>query len=152
MRLAIAWHAVATPRDRDVHAVAIPRMGGLAMLGGVVLAIGVANMLPTLQSTFTNPGADIGWIVISGVLICLLGVLDDRFELDSLTKLAGQVLVTGVMVTKGGVQLAAVYLPWGHTGTVVLGRTSRFRSRSCWSCSRSTRSTSSTAWTAWPPG
>ncbi|SOD73306.1 UDP-GlcNAc:undecaprenyl-phosphate GlcNAc-1-phosphate transferase [Jatrophihabitans sp. GAS493] len=120
--VAIAWKAVAMPRDRDVHAVATPRLGGLAMLGGLIAAFGVAHMLPTLQTTFTNPGADIGWIVISGVLICLLGVLDDRYDLDSVTKLAGQVLVTGLMVTKGGVQLSAVYVPWGHAGTVVLGQ------------------------------
>jgi len=49
-------------------------------------------------------------------------VLDDRYELDSLTKLAGQVLATGLMVTLGGVQLAVIYVPWGNNGTVSLGR------------------------------
>ena len=39
-------------------------------------------------------------------ILCAVGVLDDRYELDSLTKLAGQVVAAGVMVTKGGVQLA----------------------------------------------
>jgi UDP-GlcNAc:undecaprenyl-phosphate GlcNAc-1-phosphate transferase len=55
-------------------------------------------------------------------MICAIGVLDDKYELDSLTKLAGQVAATGVMVTLGGVQLAAIYVPWGDTGTLVLGR------------------------------
>ena len=119
-RLAIRWGAVAWPRDRDVHAVATPRMGGLALLGGFSAAILVARQLPTLRAGFTF-GPDLRWVLVSCVMICLVGVIDDRYELDSLTKLAGQVAAIGVMVTKGGVQLALLWVPWGHAGTVVLG-------------------------------
>jgi UDP-GlcNAc:undecaprenyl-phosphate GlcNAc-1-phosphate transferase len=73
-----------------------------------------------LHATFAN--WDIDWVLVSGAMICFIGVLDDRYELDSITKLAGQVAATGVMVTKGGVQMAAIYLPFGHAGTVSLGR------------------------------
>jgi UDP-GlcNAc:undecaprenyl-phosphate/decaprenyl-phosphate GlcNAc-1-phosphate transferase len=119
-RLAIAWGAVARPRDRDVHAVAIPRMGGVAILAGLAMALFVAARLPALRAAFAN-GPEMPWVLAAGAIICFLGVLDDLYELDSLTKLAGQVLATGVMVTLGGVQLADVYLPWG-SGTVSLGR------------------------------
>jgi UDP-GlcNAc:undecaprenyl-phosphate GlcNAc-1-phosphate transferase len=119
-RIAIAWGAVARPRDRDVHAVATPRMGGVALLVGFALALFVAARLPSLSGAFAN-GPEMGWIVGSGAIICAVGVLDDRYELDSLTKLAGQVLATGIMVTMGGVQLADFYVP-GGTGTVSLGR------------------------------
>ena len=40
---AIRWRAVAKPRDRDVHAVAIPRMGGVAIFLGFALALFVAG-------------------------------------------------------------------------------------------------------------
>jgi UDP-GlcNAc:undecaprenyl-phosphate GlcNAc-1-phosphate transferase len=120
--IAIRWRAVALPRDRDVHATATPRMGGIAMMAGLILAVLVAHMLPTLHETFTNPGADINWILVSAGLICALGVLDDRYDLDSVTKLAGQIVATGLMVTKGGVQLVAIYVPFGNYGTVSLGR------------------------------
>jgi len=119
--MAIRWRAVALPRDRDVHAIATPRMGGVAMLAGLAVAILVAHMLPTLHETFVNPGADINWILASALLICGLGMLDDRYDLDSVTKLAGQIVATGLMVTKGGVQLVVVYVPGGF-GTVSLGR------------------------------
>jgi UDP-GlcNAc:undecaprenyl-phosphate/decaprenyl-phosphate GlcNAc-1-phosphate transferase len=119
--LAVAWGAIARPRDRDVHAVAIPRLGGVAMLAGLSLALFVAGHLPTLSRTFST-GPEIPWIVASGALICLIGALDDRYELDSVTKLAGQVVATGIMVTRGGVQLAEVYVPWGDNGTVSLSR------------------------------
>jgi UDP-GlcNAc:undecaprenyl-phosphate GlcNAc-1-phosphate transferase len=56
-----------------------------------------------------------GWIVVAGAIICVIGIIDDRWELDSLTKLAGQVLATGLMVTLGGVQLGAIYVPFQGT-------------------------------------
>jgi UDP-GlcNAc:undecaprenyl-phosphate GlcNAc-1-phosphate transferase len=119
--IAVTWGAIARPRDRDVHAVAIPRLGGLALFVGLGLALFTARQLPTLKDAFSN-GPEIPWIVFAAGLICLIGAIDDKYELDSLTKLAGQVLATGIMVTLGGVQLAFVYLPWGDSGTFVLGQ------------------------------
>ena len=107
-RVAIRIGAVAKPRDRDVHAVAIPRMGGVAIFAGFALALFVASRLPTLREGFEF-GPDMPWIVAAGAIICAVGVLDDMYELDSLTKLAGQALACGVMVTQGGVQLS--FLP-----------------------------------------
>lgn len=109
-RVAIRIGAVAKPRDRDVHAVAIPRMGGVAIFAGFALALFVASRLPTLSKGF-QVGPEVPWIVVAGAVICGVGVLDDMYELDSLTKLAGQVLATGLMVTKGGVQLGTIYIP-----------------------------------------
>ena len=117
-RLAIRWQALAMPRDRDVHAVATPRMGGVALFAGFALALFVAARLPSLDRSFTT-GPEMPWLVASAAIICAVGIIDDRFELDSLTKLAGQVLACGLMVTKGGVQL--LYIPLGHQ-TVSLGR------------------------------
>jgi UDP-GlcNAc:undecaprenyl-phosphate/decaprenyl-phosphate GlcNAc-1-phosphate transferase len=74
--------------------------------------------LPTLRGSFEN-GPEMPWVVISGAIICAIGILDDRYELDSLTKLAGQVLAAAIMVTRGGVQLAEFYIPGS---TVSLGQ------------------------------
>ncbi|MDT4911016.1 MAG: UDP-GlcNAc:undecaprenyl-phosphate/decaprenyl-phosphate GlcNAc-phosphate transferase [Pseudonocardiales bacterium] len=117
-RIAIRSKAVALPRDRDVHAVATPRMGGVALFAGFSLALFVASRLPSLHRSFEN-GPDMLWVVLSAAIICVVGILDDKYELDSLTKLAGQVLACGLMVTLGGVQLALI--PLGDS-TVSLGR------------------------------
>lgn len=117
-RVAVRIRAVAEPRDRDVHAVATPRMGGVALFVGFAVALYLAARLPSLDTSFQN-GPDMPWVVISAGIICAIGVLDDKYELDSLTKLAGQVLATGLMVTLGGVQLA--FIPLGDT-TISLGR------------------------------
>jgi UDP-GlcNAc:undecaprenyl-phosphate/decaprenyl-phosphate GlcNAc-1-phosphate transferase len=119
-RVAIRIRAVARPRDRDVHAVATPRMGGVAVFLAFALALFFASRLPTLQESFES-GPELKWVVIAGAMICALGIADDKYELDSLTKLAGQVVATGLMVTLGGVQIGAIYVPWGDNGTFVLG-------------------------------
>jgi len=110
-RLAVRWGAMAEVRDRDVHAIPTPRLGGLAMFCGFAAALLVASRLPFLGQVFDN--SDDGIALLTGAaLVCLLGVADDKWGLDAVTKLAGQVLAAGVMVLQG-VQM--LYLPIGST-------------------------------------
>jgi UDP-GlcNAc:undecaprenyl-phosphate/decaprenyl-phosphate GlcNAc-1-phosphate transferase len=114
------WGAVARPRDRDVHAIPTPRWGGVAMYAGMAVALLVAQLMPTLRRAY-DTGSETTALLVAGGLICLLGILDDRWELDSLTKLAGQVFSAGVMVLLG-VQLLTLYVPFGGVGTLSFGR------------------------------
>ncbi|HVE98713.1 MAG TPA: MraY family glycosyltransferase [Mycobacteriales bacterium] len=118
-RVAIRTHTLAEPRDRDVHAIPTPYLGGVAMYGGIVAALLVARRLPTLGQTFSGSSEDTA-ILVAGGLICLLGTVDDRWGLDAFTKLAGQALAAGVMVILG---LQLLYLPVpGSDGTFILDR------------------------------
>jgi UDP-GlcNAc:undecaprenyl-phosphate GlcNAc-1-phosphate transferase len=96
--VALRTGAVAKVRDRDVHAVPIPYFGGVAMLGGLGAAFLVARRLPFLSLSEDPIFHDAAIVLIAGAMICLLGVLDDLFELDALTKLGGQVLAAGFLV------------------------------------------------------
>ena len=99
--IALRSGAVAKVRDRDVHDEPIPYLGGLAMLGGLVAAYLVARELPFLSAGSALVFRDAGIVLIAGALICAVGVLDDLFELDALTKLGGQVLAAGFLVAFG---------------------------------------------------
>ena len=50
-------------------------------------------------------------MLVGGALICLLGVLDDLFELDALTKLGGQVLAAGFLVLNRRAATTTCQLP-----------------------------------------
>ena len=100
-RFAVLFGAMAQPRDRDVHAVPIPYLGGLAMLGGLVAAYAVARELPFLSTSDDFVFRDAGIVLLAGALVCAVGVLDDIFELDALTKLGGQVLAAGLLIALG---------------------------------------------------
>ena len=109
---------MAAPRDRDVHVIPTPRLGGVAMYLGVAAAMLVATRLPALQRTFDD--SQTVAVLVAGGLICPLGVLDDKWGLDALTKLTGQIAAAGVMVLLG-VQLAFLFLPVADIGTLILG-------------------------------
>ncbi|MEO6713186.1 MAG: MraY family glycosyltransferase [Mycobacteriales bacterium] len=116
-RLAVRIGAMTQPRDRDVHAIPTPRLGGLAIYLGVAVAMVVAQNLPALRAGLTD-SPEIKAVLIGGGVITLLGMADDIWGLDALTKLTGQVFATGLMVLFG-VVLTIVILPWGEK--LVLG-------------------------------
>jgi UDP-GlcNAc:undecaprenyl-phosphate GlcNAc-1-phosphate transferase len=108
--IALRTGAVAKVRDRDVHAVPIPYFGGVAMLGGLVAAYVVAHRLPFLSLSDRQVFHDSAVVLGGGAMICALGVLDDLFELDALTKFGGQVLAAGFLVVNQ-VQYFSFQLP-----------------------------------------
>jgi UDP-GlcNAc:undecaprenyl-phosphate GlcNAc-1-phosphate transferase len=110
-RLAFWIGAVAYPRKRDVHTVPMARLGGLAMYLGVCGGMLLAHQLPVLRRAFDYTLDPLA-VLIGGGVIVMIGMLDDRFELDSLTKLAGQTTSAGILVLFG-LQWYVFWLPWG---------------------------------------
>ena len=98
--LARVTRATTPVRDRDVHTVPTPRLGGVAMFFGFVVAMVLASQMPFLAGVFERPNQALG-ILAGAALVCLLGAADDVWDLDWLTKLAGQVLAAGVMAWQG---------------------------------------------------
>jgi UDP-GlcNAc:undecaprenyl-phosphate GlcNAc-1-phosphate transferase len=107
--LSISLGAVSEVRARDVHTVPTPRMGGVGMLAGFAVALVFASRIPFISGLFVDSHQ--AWIILAGaVLICLLGVADDLWDLDWMLKLAGQLLIS-VFVAWGGLQI--ISLPLG---------------------------------------
>ncbi|NBQ43562.1 MAG: threonylcarbamoyl-AMP synthase [Mycobacteriaceae bacterium] len=121
-QLATRLGAVAYPRERDVHLNPTPRMGGLAMYLGVVTAVFLASQLPALTRGFVY-SSGMPAVVIAGGLVMGIGLIDDRWGLDALTKFAGQVTAASVLVTMG-VAWSVLYIPFGGVGTIVLDQAS----------------------------
>ncbi|WP_232679855.1 glycosyltransferase family 4 protein [Nocardioides sp. R-C-SC26] len=111
--IALRTGAVAAVRDRDVHAEPIPYLGGLAMLGGLVAAYLVAQELPFLSRSGSYTFSDARSVLIAGAVICGVGVLDDIFDLDALTKFGGQVIAVGLLVYSG-MQFRFLFAPGGE--------------------------------------
>ncbi|NMM95621.1 UDP-N-acetylmuramyl pentapeptide phosphotransferase [Bifidobacterium sp. DSM 109960] len=111
--LAIRIGAVGEVRSRDVHTIPTPRMGGLAMMLGFIIAMLFASRIPFIQGLFRENHQ--AWVVMIGaVLICLLGMADDLWDLDWMLKMAGQLLIS-VFVAWGGLQI--ISLPLGSLVT-----------------------------------
>jgi UDP-GlcNAc:undecaprenyl-phosphate/decaprenyl-phosphate GlcNAc-1-phosphate transferase len=118
---AIRFGALTEVRARDVHTIPTPRLGGFGMYLGFLASMLVAGQLPMLrQWVFDTSIAKPGLLWGTGLLV-LLGVIDDRWGVDALIKLAGQVFAASVMVLSG-VQID--WLPVPGEGNVVLDPTS----------------------------
>lgn len=111
--IAVRTGAVAKVRDRDVHAEPIPYLGGLAMLGGLTAAYAVATQLPFLSRSQPFVFEDARTVIFAGALVCGVGMIDDIFDLDALTKLGGQVIAVGLLVYSG-IQFRWFYAPDGN--------------------------------------
>ena len=100
-RLARRVGAVATPRDRDLHEAPTPRMGGLAILAGVLLA----------GALFLPGGKETRGVLLGAATAALFGALDDKFDLPPAVKLAGQCLAAAIPVASD-VYVETVTLPF----------------------------------------
>ena len=114
--------AVAVPRERDVHVQPTPRMGGLAMYIGVLAAVLLASQLPALARGFVY-SSGMPAVLVAGGIIMGIGLIDDKWGLDALTKFAGQITAASVLVTMG-VAWSVIYIPVGAIGTIVLDQVS----------------------------
>ncbi|MFT4165126.1 MAG: MraY family glycosyltransferase [Microlunatus sp.] len=108
-RVALRAGALAHVRDRDVHTVAMPYFGGVAMFLGLLSAIVLAWQLPFLGRQ-PLVGQDSLAVLVAAAVICAVGVLDDLYDLRAYTKFAGQVLAAGIVVALG-VRMLWIPLP-----------------------------------------
>ncbi|MBT1172459.1 undecaprenyl/decaprenyl-phosphate alpha-N-acetylglucosaminyl 1-phosphate transferase [Bifidobacterium sp. MA2] len=111
--VAIEIGAVGEVRARDVHTIPTPRMGGLGMMLGFAVAMLFASRIPFIQGLFETTRQ--AWVVLLGaIMICLIGMADDLWDLDWMLKMSGQ-LLTAVFVAWGGLQI--ISLPLGSLVT-----------------------------------
>ena len=96
-------------RTRDSHSTPTPRLGGLGMFAGFLVAMGVAASLGWFKSVFVQGGPILG-VIIAASIVAVLGALDDVYDLDWTLKLAGQFVAAGILAWQG-VQI--VSLPIG---------------------------------------
>ena len=80
------------------------------MLIGFAVATVFASRLPFLSGLF-NGNYQMWVILAGGIMISLLGMADDLWDLDWMLKLAGQLLIS-VFVAWGGLQI--ISLPFGR--------------------------------------
>ncbi|WP_392962778.1 MraY family glycosyltransferase [Streptomyces sp. LN245] len=115
-KFAIVAGAMPEIRARDVHREPTPRLGGIAMFFGLCAGLLVADHLTNLNEVFADSNEPRA-LLSGAALIWLIGVLDDKFEIDALIKLGGQMIAAGVMVMQG---LTILWLPIPGVGLVAL--------------------------------
>ena len=102
---ALRQKAVANVRERDIHTETTPRWGGVAMWLGMAITLLIVNNLELVGKAYSR---ELFGIFLAATFVLLIGMLDDRYELDAVTKLAGQGLAAGILLLFG---IQVLWLP-----------------------------------------
>ena len=95
------------------------------MAGGMILAASIGAVYLLLQPPV---GGGLAGVLLGGAWVLLWGVLDDRFDLHPVVKLAAQAGATAILVL-GGIQVLVTRVPWldlAITALWVVGLTNAF--------------------------
>ncbi len=100
MRLAARWGAVDRPRGRHQHPLVMPKLGGLALATGFLLAVGVSFLLPVARND-AKEGERLVGLVIGSLVVLAVGIYDDRHELPAAPQFLAQLAAAAVVVFFG---------------------------------------------------
>lgn len=117
-RIALRCKAIDYPSSRRINTRPVPRLGGIAMFAGLVVALAVLLVGIRFwgwQSPFTpHPNLSVNYVGVAvGVAVMFaVGVADDVKDLRPKLKLAGQI-VSACIVAGSGLLLSSIYNPFG---------------------------------------
>ncbi len=109
--IAVKYGVVAEPdAERRLHKQTTPLLGGVAMCVAVLVGLTVASFFTEFDGIFRSSAEPFG-IAIGAIIITIVGVIDDVFEISAPAKLAGMV-VAGTALTFFGVVMYYVRVPF----------------------------------------
>jgi UDP-GlcNAc:undecaprenyl-phosphate GlcNAc-1-phosphate transferase len=108
---------LSVPGDRSVHLRPTPYGGGVAMFGGLCVAMALAAFLPAVHGLFVDTNELVGVILASGIIL-VVGLVDDLRGMSAPAKVAGEVLAACALYFLG-VTMFWLKIPFG--GALVLG-------------------------------
>ena len=107
LSLRLGW--IDHPSDRKVHPAPTPTAGGLAIYIGVAAGMLLGRYVPFLSGLYAD-SSELDAAMVAATVTVVLGVVDDVRGVSALGKLAGQILVAGLLVLLG-LQLLYFYFP-----------------------------------------
>ena len=101
-KLAFRIGALDKPDGRKVHKGIMPRLGGLAIYLGFVVAVLCSMHL----------SKDVMALLLGGTVILIVGIIDDVYQLPAKVKLLGQIAAAAVLVLFD-IRIEWLNNPWG---------------------------------------
>jgi UDP-GlcNAc:undecaprenyl-phosphate/decaprenyl-phosphate GlcNAc-1-phosphate transferase len=99
-KIAIRWGFIDIPDERKLHTKPLPRLGGIAIYLGSIIALALFDLFYLSQLIS---------IILGATLVSFLGIWDDYRVLKPLFKLTGQI-TAGIVLILSGVQVS--FLPY----------------------------------------
>ena len=109
--LAVKFGLVDRPGGRKLHDGNIPIIGGIAMFAGMSIGISLLGL----------PVGGFVSALVAGLLLVIIGAIDDGISLPPATRVITQMAVVLIMIYGAGLQLVDIGDPFG-TGVISMGR------------------------------
>jgi UDP-GlcNAc:undecaprenyl-phosphate/decaprenyl-phosphate GlcNAc-1-phosphate transferase len=100
IRLSWRFGIVDRPDPRRVHTRPTPRLGGAAIVAGVLVGFGVAWLTGEFRPVFRTIAPPLG-VVLATLTMYLVGQLDDLRDVSAPAKTAGSVLAGSILAASG---------------------------------------------------
>jgi UDP-GlcNAc:undecaprenyl-phosphate GlcNAc-1-phosphate transferase len=111
VKLAVRVRAIDVPGGRKRHRREMPRLGGVAIFGGILFSLGPSVLVISGRAFRDVSTTEIAGFTVAVLIIFALGVVDDIRGLSPYTKFLVQVVAAGILVAIGW-QFTALRLPW----------------------------------------
>ncbi|NMA90755.1 MAG: undecaprenyl/decaprenyl-phosphate alpha-N-acetylglucosaminyl 1-phosphate transferase [Amphibacillus sp.] len=100
-KIAFKFGFLDQPNKRKIHRHVTPRIGGLAIFIGVAISLLYLRLNEPVMPA----------IITGGIIIVIVGLIDDKYQIRPLVKLIGQ-LAAAIVVMSGGVMIEKITLPF----------------------------------------
>ena len=101
IRIAQLLGAVDCPGGRRQHAQMVPRLGGLAIVGGLSTGVLAIVALRWTDWAATFPRNQVLAVLVGGFMVFTLGVVDDLFDVSATRKFAIEIIAATLLVLSG---------------------------------------------------
>ena len=105
---------------RRQHAGAVPNIGGIAILGGFLIAVLIGSLVA--PGVIDQYRVELLAVALGGSLMTLVGFLDDMWEVPPALRLAAQAVAAGILVVNG-VRIGFVTDYFGASGFLFIPET-----------------------------
>jgi len=112
LRIALRLRAVDKPGGRKLHVGVTPRLGGLAIFGGISVVLVPGLLRLSGEGAHSIAANEILWFLAATLIVFTVGLVDDVRGLGPFHKLVFQVLAAAIVVVPMGWQLTALRLPF----------------------------------------
>ena len=117
-KIAIRFDAIDYPNERRVNTKPTPRLGGVAIFGGIfvsliVLVLGI-NFWGWPSPFVSHPDLTVNYygVGLSIVVIFVVGLIDDFKDLNPKVKFLGQI-IAAIIAVCSGLLLSSIHMPFG---------------------------------------
>lgn len=120
-KLAISLGAIDVPKDdRRMHKHPVPRMGGLAIFAGIIVAILYSIIGSVVETNGIVFDDRIVGFILGATIIVIMGIFDDRKPIKAIYKLIIQIIAATIAVYFG-VRIGPISIPFLNETYLTLG-------------------------------